>query len=208
MTAACRQGDRCTLEEGSIQALLTAAVISVPAAAGTGVLAPEVLGVLFPRQSDEAAVCISALRFLMVGMICLCLSYPLFGMLQAVGKPSAPLWIMLAGTAAKAAGNLLLIPVMGVDGAALSTTLCYILMLALALRSYTAAAGVHIGAAPFLKVAYCGAMCGGTALLVRSATYRWGAARAVVLAVSAAAGGGVYMLLLRSVLGRRKSRSI
>ena len=208
MTAACRQGDRCTLEEGSVQALLTAAVISVPAAVGTAVLAPEILGVLFPRQSDEVAVCISALRFLMAGMVCLCLSYPLFGMLQAVGKTSAPLRIMLAGTAAKAAGNLLLIPVMGVDGAALSTTLCYIFMLVLALRRYTAASGVHITAAPFLRVAYCGAMFGGTALLVRSAAYSYGVSPAVVLAVSAAAGGGAYMLLLRTVLGRRKSRSI
>lgn len=207
MTAACKQGDRCTLEEGSIQALLTAAVISVPAAVGTAVLAPEMLGVLFPRQSDEAAVCTSALRFLMAGMVCLCLSYPLFGMLQAVGKPSAPLRIMLAGTGAKAVGNLLLIPVMGVNGAALSTTLCYIFMLALSLRSYIRASGVHIGAAPFMKVAYCGAMCGGTALLARSAAYSRGAAPVIVLAVSAAAGGGVYLILLRTVLGRRKSRS-
>ena len=129
IASACGSGDRAALERGTMQALLTAVIIAVPAAAGLFVLAPEVLSFLYPRQTDEAALCVAPLRYLMAGMVCLCASYPLFSMLQAAGKPSAPLKIMLAGTGLKLAGNLLLIPLMGVDGAALSTTLCYVLIL-------------------------------------------------------------------------------
>lgn len=207
MTEAYERGDRSAMEQGALQALLTSAVISVPAAVGLCVMAPEVLGILYPMQSDEAAVCIGPLRWLMAGMVCLCVSYPLFSMLQAVGKAAAPLKIMLPGTAVKLAGNLLLIPFMGVSGAAVSTSVCYGLILFLAFRVYTGTAGVSVDLAPFGKVLYSGAMCGGAAYLTRAAAYRSGASAAVVLSVSAVVGGAVYVLLIRALVGglRRKA---
>lgn len=200
-------GDIQALEQGTLQALLSAAFIAVPAAAGLGVLSPEVLGFLYPRQSDETAVCVNALRYLMAGMVCLCVSFPLFSMLQAVGKASAPLKIMLAGTGIKLAGNLLLIPVMGVDGAALSTTLCYGLILAASLRVYIRASGVRLEFAPFGKVIYAGAMCGGAAFLAAEALRRRSAPYAVILGVSAAVGGAVYIILVLALIGGKKISS-
>ncbi|MBP5379616.1 MAG: polysaccharide biosynthesis C-terminal domain-containing protein [Ruminococcus sp.] len=204
IAAARGSGDRSALEQGTVQALLSAAVIAVPAAAGLGVLAPEVLSFLYPRQSDEAALCTGALRYLMAGMVCLCVSFPLFSMLQAVGKPAAPLKIMLLGTAVKLAGNLLLIPTMGIDGAALSTSLCYGVILAAALRAYIRASGVHISAVPFGKVLYAGAMCGGGAFLAAEALRHRGAPVIAVLAVSGAVGGAAYIGLVVALLGRVK----
>jgi stage V sporulation protein B len=202
IAAARGSGDRSALERGTVQALLSAAVIAVPAAAGLGVLAPEALSFLYPRQSDEAAVCISSLRYLMAGMVCLCVSFPLFSMLQAVGKPAAPLKIMLLGTVIKLAGNLLLIPVMGVDGAALSTTVCYGVILAAALRVYIKASGVSPSAAPFGKVLYAGAMCGGAVLLTAEALRRREAPNIAVLGISGAVGGAVYIGLVLALIGR------
>lgn len=204
IAAARGSGDRCALERGTSQALLSAALIAVPAAVGLGVLAPEVLTFLFPRQSDEVAVCIGSLRYLMAGMVCLCVSFPLFSMLQAVGKPAAPLKIMLLGTAVKLAGNLLLIPVMGADGAALSTSLCYAVILGLSFRVYIRASEVSISAAPFGKVLYAGAMCGGAALLAAEAMRRREAPVMAVLAVSGAVGGAVYIGLVLALIGRAK----
>lgn len=205
ITSAHESGDRTALEQGTIQALLTAAVIAVPAAVGIGVLAPELLSFLYPRQSDEAAVCVNSLRWLMIGMACLCVSYPLFSMLQAVGKTSTPLKVMLLGTAVKLAGNLAFIPFMGVDGAAVSTSLCYAVILAVSLRIYIKSSGVEIKAAPFGKVLYSGAMCGGAAYLVSSAARRMGASSAVVIAVSAAVGGAVYLALTAALIGKNRS---
>ncbi len=202
ITAAYENKDRKILEYSSLQALLTSAVISVPAAVGMTVLAPELLGFLYPQQTDEAVFCVDSLRWLMAGMVCLCISYPLFSMLQAVGKTSSPLKIMLLGTAVKLAGNLALIPFMGVDGAALSTSLCYAVILIVSLRTYIKATGLHISSAPFLKVVYSGAMCGGVAYLVSSFLKRTEASKMTVIAVSAAAGGIVYLGLIASLLGK------
>ena len=202
IASARESGDRAALEQGTAQALLASAVIAVPAAVGLGVLAPEVLSFLYPRQTDEAAICISSLRYLMAGMVCLCVSFPLFSMLQAVGKPSAPLKIMLLGTVVKLAGNLILIPLMGIDGAALSTTLCYVLILGVSLRVYSAASGVYIKGADFGKVLYAGAMCGGAAYLVSEAAHRAGAGTVLVLILSAAAGGTVYVGAVAALIGR------
>ncbi len=202
VAAAKGSGDRCALECSTSQALLSAALIAVPSAVGLGVLAPEVLSFLFPRQSDEAAVCIGSLRYLMAGMVCLCVSFPLFSMLQAVGRSAAPLKIMLVGTAVKLAGNLLLIPVMGVDGAALSTSLCYAVILALSLRAYIRASEARITIAPFGKVLYAGAMCGGAALLAAEVLRRREVPVMAVLAVSGAVGGAVYIGLVYALIGR------
>lgn len=202
ITAAYENKDRRSLEFGTSQALLTSAVIAVPAAVGIAVLAPEILRFLYPQQTDEAAFCISSLRWLMAGMVCLCVSYPLFSMLQAVGKPSAPLKIMLLGTAVKLAGNLAFIPFMGVNGAALSTSLCYAVILIVSLKAYIKAADLHISAAPFGKTAYSGAMCGGTAYLAASVLKRTGAAEIVTITASAAAGGIVYLVLIVVLIGK------
>ena len=105
-------------------------------------------------------LCINSLRYLMPGMVCLCVSFPLFSMLQAIGKASAPLKIMLLGTIVKLIGNLLLIPSMCADGAAISTSVCYIVILAVSLAVYIKSAGICLNIAPFISVLYAGILCG------------------------------------------------
>lgn len=204
--AAKEQCDAEALRRSTMEALLTAAVLSVPSACGLAALSPEILGVLFPRQSDEVAVCVNALRLLMPGMVCLCLSFPLFSMIQAVGKPAVPLKIMLIGTAVKLIGNLALIPVMGVDGAAASTSLCYVLILVLSLRAYRKASGVTLDKVPFLKVLYAGAMCGGTAYLAASAMVRAGISGLTKTAAAIICGGAMYLLMLILIWGNLRKK--
>jgi stage V sporulation protein B len=127
-------------------------------------------------------------------------------MLQAVGKPSAPLKIMLLGTAVKLLGNLLLIPFMGVSGAAASTSLCYALILLLAVRTYLKVTGLRLQLAPFCRILYSGAMCGGTAYLVGAAADRGGASPAAVLSASVISGGAVYVFFIRGLLLRLRRR--
>lgn len=196
ITGAWSSKDRDALRKNSVQGLLTAAVIAVPCAFGLGVLSPQVLHLLFSRQSDEMAVCINALRLLMPGMVCLCLSFPLFSMLQAVGKVGAPLKIMLAGTAVKLAGNLALIPFMGADGAAVSTSLCYGVILVLSVRTYVRAAGISLKFGEFASVLYAGAMCGAAAWLTADVCGKAGSGELTIILASAMLGGGVYILSL------------
>ncbi len=186
-------GSRQGLERSASQALLTSAVIAVPAAAGMIVLAPEIMSFLFPNQSDEVEICINALRLMMPGMVFLCISFPLFSMLQAIGKPVLPLKIMILGTAVKLVGNLSLIPHMGVDGAALSTTICYGVILAVSFIAFVRASGVRICAPPFMGIIYAGLMCGGVAYLTASAAERQHLHGIAVILLSMLTGGAVYI---------------
>jgi stage V sporulation protein B len=205
ITAAWAEGNRRALEAGISQALVTAAVMSVPAAFGLGVLAPEVLHLLFPLQSDEVEICITALRLLMPGMVCLCLSYPVFSLLQAVGKPSVPLKVMLMGTVLKLAGNLVLVPFMGADGAALSTSLCYGAILAVSLAVCVRTTGAALPVPALMKVLYAGAVCGGGAYLAAGICGRAGAAGAVPAAVAIGAGAALYFASLVLLSFKRKT---
>ena len=193
ITEAWEKGDREGLSRSSLHALLTAAAIAVPAAVGLGVMADQTLMLLFPEQRDEAALCIIPLKVLMPGMVCLCLSYPLFAMLQGIGRASAPLKIMAAGTAVKLVGNVMLIPLTGLSGAAFSTTVSYIVILLTAASVYSKAAGLRPELLPFALIGYAGAMCGGAAYLAAGAGERAGLPAIAVLALSAAAGGIAYI---------------
>lgn len=205
VTEAWAAGDKVRLRKFSSQALLAAAVIAAPAAVGLAVLSPWVLHFLFPRQWDEAEICVNALRLLMPGMVCLCLSFPLFGMLQGIGRASSPLKIMALGTAVKLAGNLIFIPFAGANGAAISTSICYAVILAVSLRTYIKAAGVSLKAEPFFSVVLSGLLCGGAALLVSDISARYGADGILVILLSALTGGAVY---LSSLMFMKKSSRI
>ncbi len=196
VTEAWASGDKARLRKFSSQALLAAAVIAVPAAIGLAVLSPWVLHFLFPRQWDEAEICVNALRLLMPGMVCLCLSFPLFGMLQGIGRASSPLKIMALGTAVKLAGNLIFIPFTGADGAAISTSLCYGVILAVSLRSYIRAAGISMRIEPFFSVVLSGLLCGGAALLAADISARMEIDGILIILVSALIGGAVYLASL------------
>jgi len=158
VTSAWERKDRKALEENSSQALITAAVLATPAAIGLGFLAEPILTLLFRNQPHEVVICVTALRWLMPGMVCLCISFPVFSMLQAIGKASVPLKIMLIGAAVKLGGNLYLIPKMGVDGSAISTSLCYAFILAASLRSYIKYTGINVKLSPFLKISHAAAI--------------------------------------------------
>lgn len=195
-----------TLSENTMQALITSAVIAVPSAFGIAVLAPEILGFLFPKQPDEVNICINSLRLLMPGMVCLCISFPVFSMLQAIGKASLPLKIMLVGTVIKLVGNVFLIPVMGVDGAGISTSLCYAVILIISVKLYIKHSGISLKIMPFMVISYAGAMCAGSAYLACMTAQRYGMGDFGILAVSVTAGGIVYLMVL-AVCGSCLKRS-
>ena len=196
ITSAWTAGDKKALGRESSNAILTAAIISVPAAFGLGVLSQQILDLLFSRQSEEAEICVNALRFLMPGMVCLCVSFPVFSMLQAIGKAAVPLKIMLMGTVVKLVGNLIFIPVMGVDGAAASTSLCYGAILVVSLWAYVRSAGISLKISPFISVLYAGLLCGTTAFLAADVCGRCGMSSLVSSASAIISGGVIYIISL------------
>ena len=202
VTEAWSAGRSHELCRRSSQALFTAAAVSVLCAAGLAVLPGQVLAFLFPERTAERLVCAGALRLLMPGMVFLCLSFPLFSMLQAVGRPAEQVWIMLAGTAVKLCGNLLLVPALGAEGAAVSTSLCYGAILLLALRRYCSLIGLRLRECSLPAVLHSGALCAGAAWLASDIAGRSGRGVLTQILVAALAGGGVYITSLWLTAGR------
>ncbi len=100
-------------------------IISIPAAIGMGVLADEILILLFPNHSDGGDL----LKWGALSIIFLALCQIITGILQGIGKVSTPAKNALIGAIIKIPINyfLIAIPSINVIGAIISTTVCYIL---------------------------------------------------------------------------------
>lgn len=196
ITCAWENKNNSAMNKSTMQALLTSAFIAVPTAFGMGVLSGEILHFLFPNQKDEVELCINSLRLLMPGMVCLCVSFPIFSMLQAIGKASVPLKTLIFGAGIKLVGNIILIPMIGVNGAAISTSFCYMVILILSLSIYLQETSVTICVKPLLSILYAGAMCGAAAYLASDVLKMNNYGNTVVLLGAVSVGGAVYFVVI------------
>jgi len=107
-------------------------IISFPAAVGMGVLADQILLLLFPSFPDGGAL----LRVGSVSIIFLAISQIATGMLHGCGHMRIPMQAALAGAGVKVVLNLILIPIPAINvvGSVISTTACY--MVAAAINMY------------------------------------------------------------------------
>lgn len=190
---ACR--DKAQAQKLSEEVIRATAFIAVPSGLGITVLAPNILEFLYPSRPIECAASADSLSVLGLGVIFLSLSFPLFSMLQAVGKADLPVKLMLAGVAVKLTGNLLLIPIpeINISGAALSTTLCYAVIFILAIWQYGKHTGIKIPAIKILLPSFIsGGLCAAAALMIcKTASASLG--NTLCLPLGIAAGGVVYL---------------
>jgi len=115
------------------QVLLLTGLAAIPAGCGIFALSDGILRFLFSGRDAEIRAAVPGLRWLAPGLIFLCMAFPVFSLLQAIGREDLPVKVMLPGAAVKLLCNLLLIPQSCTAGAALSTSICYALILILAL---------------------------------------------------------------------------
>lgn len=172
------------------QVLVLTGIAAIPAGLGMFALPRGILEFLFSSRPAETAAAWDALRCLAPGVICLCLVFPIFSILQAIGRAGLPVRILCLGAAVKFCGNLLLVPRLYTVGAAISTTLSYAFILLLAVIALRRALGrsLQTGRA-FLHMGYAGSMCAASAWLIYTRTLTHLPQRgALMLAVI---GGGI-----------------
>ncbi len=94
------------------------------------------LEIIYSSHDHEILVSWQSLSILGIGVIFLCLTSTMFAMLQSIGKMNAPVKIMLLGVVIKLIGNIILVPIpaVNINGAAISTTLCYLIICILSSR--------------------------------------------------------------------------
>lgn len=116
----------------SITSVLTAAAfIALPCGISIFFLSNPILSFLFTKRTSEILISYRSLSLLAPGIIFLSITVPVFAMFQAIGKAILPVKIMAAGVILKLIGNLLFVPVpeLNINGAAISTSICYAFIL-------------------------------------------------------------------------------
>ncbi|NLK71216.1 MAG: polysaccharide biosynthesis protein [Clostridiales bacterium] len=187
-----------TLKKHAESALMVTGFIAIPSGFGICVLSKEILTFLYPSRLDEVLVSYESLIYLGIGVIMLALSFPVFSMLQAIGRADIPVKIMLTGVVIKFIGNMLLIPIpkINVSGAGISTLICYFVILVLSIFAFCKETKVKLQLCKiFLSPLYAGLLCASTALLSNSIISRFIDSK-IVLPFSIMLGGGMYLLAL------------
>ncbi len=105
-----------------------ALIIGLPCAAGLFVLAEPILSLLYVNlTAEELALAGELLRTAAVGVIFLSLVQSMTGVIQGMGKPNVPVFNLFIGFVLKVVTMLILmnIPRINIQGAAVSTVVCY-----------------------------------------------------------------------------------
>lgn len=207
LAQAWAKGDETESERLSRSVLKATAFLAVPAGIGIAVLSEEILLFLYPDRTQECIVSAESLLFLGIGVIFLSLSFPLFSMLQAVGRADLPVKLMSAGVAVKLAGNLILIPIpsVNVSGAAIATLICYFVIFVLSVILYRKYTGIRIKIfSSLLPSAVSGGLCAAAA---RLAYNNFPTDGPLLLPISVFLGGAVY-ILTSGVMGERRNLKI
>ncbi|MEG1547941.1 MAG: polysaccharide biosynthesis protein [Clostridia bacterium] len=108
--------------------LKLALVIGLPCAAGMFVLASQILSLLYPNLSiTELQLATELLRTASIGVIFLSLVQSMTGVIQGMGRPNVPVFNLFIGFVLKVITMLVLmnIPSINIQGAAVSTVVCY-----------------------------------------------------------------------------------
>lgn len=168
VVTAWQNKDKSSLKKDVFDMLAITSLIAVPSGLGILVLSKQILLFLYPQRLDEISVSWESLSCMGVGLIFLCLAFPLFSVLQGINRADLPIKIMLVGVVIKLIGNIIMlsVPRTSVYGAGISTSICYMVIFVLSYIQFVKVSGVKIKLSKiFLPISYGGVLCSITALI-------------------------------------------
>lgn len=184
-------------DETAMQAALVmrrTAFLAIPAGCGIFALSYPILTCLFPSRPQETAAAAVPLMILGAAVMFAALGYPVFSMLQAAGHAGDTVLVMLCGAGVKLLCNLVFIPRQGLSGIAISTAICYAVILVLALRRLHLRTGIRLRLLRMtVEMLFAGVLCAATA----QCGWTWSQIhlpKRAALLIAVALGGTVYLL--------------
>ena len=130
------------VRRSSLETVEMVLALSLPCGVGLALLAPDVVGLLYPRLDvAEQAYAATLLRVAAAGVPVIALQQVFNALLQAVERSVTGAKQMAIGGAVKVVGNLVLVPLLGMLGAAVASLLCYVTVLVLHVVVYTRLTG-------------------------------------------------------------------
>lgn len=126
LTMAWTEGKKKEVKTNLESMLKVIGLIAFPAGLGLVALAPEILGMLYSTKSTEVAA--PLLRILGVAACFAGMTTPMTNLLQAIGRPGAPVKNIAVGAVIKIVVNYILvgIPEINILGAPIGTLCCYV----------------------------------------------------------------------------------
>ncbi len=123
ISAALSQNKRLEAKSITESTIRIAVLFAAPCAFGMASLSKEVLYILFEDFNAQRVLAILAIAIIPVAIVSVTNA-----ILQAYGKVYYPVINMLIGGAAKVLFNFFCIPYLGIDGAPIGTSLCYLII--------------------------------------------------------------------------------
>lgn len=120
--------DHAGVQDTARLGLKLALIIGLPCAVGLFVLASPILAMLYPNLTEgELTLAVDLMHTSSIGVIFLSLVQSMTGVIQGMGKPNVPVFNLFIGFVLKVASLLALmnIPQVNIQGAAVSTVVCY-----------------------------------------------------------------------------------
>ena len=120
--------DHAGVQDTARLGLKLALIIGLPCAVGLFVLASPILAMLYPNLTEgELTLAVDLRHTSSIGVIFLSLVQSMTGVIQGMGKPNVPVFNLFIGFVLKVASLLALmnIPQINIQGAAVSTVVCY-----------------------------------------------------------------------------------
>lgn len=190
------QGNRLRTQRSVQMVLRITTIVCIPAGLGISALAQEVCELFFGYNS-EVAIGAPLLQVLAIASIFIALTAAINSLLQAVGRVSLPVKLILIGSLVKLAMNYILvgIPQINIQAAPWSTLACYLLVTVLSLIALRQSVGELGVVSVFVKPLLAGLLCAAFARLSQNLISTVIASRFAVL-VSVAVGALVYLIAL------------
>lgn len=183
---AASAGDSERLRKIFLAAEWYMALVAAPIVFGIATLAPEIIALLYKPTFAPAA---GVLQVLIFALLLIFLDFPVGSLLNATHRQYTKTWIMGGTMVVNAVGNFLLIPVLGIPGAAIAALLGFTFMLGAGVVAAQRVVTFSLRdlAATTWRFFVAGAVMGGAVLLVKPL---------VPLVAAIAVGAVVYVGLL------------
>ena len=180
--------------------LTLSATASIPCGLGITVMSSEILELLFSGRKPECLAAQQPLMILGISVIGCSMALPCFTVIQALGRPSRVTAIMLIGAIIKLVLNIALVPLLGLNGAAISELVRSIFVCAAAISIISKLTGSEIGVIKLcIRPFYAGVMCAVSSRLVCDALAKFGIGEKLC-AAGGIIGGGVVCLTVLALL--------
>jgi len=155
--------DQNLLETYIVQSYRVVTLLVLPMCVGIAVFSGPLLELLFGRDFIFGA---GALSILVVGMSFYTLFMISSSIAQGIGYPRLPMYVLVGGTIINLVLNVALVPMLGIEGGALATTLAALIIMIIILWKTTQITGVKLPGMAFIRIATASGVMGGFMILL------------------------------------------